>query len=85
MDENFLIHTVCQWGDVGIVRYLINKKGCNPNIQDTNLDTALHVACYNKSIQIVKLLLEKRCKTNIPNRKGEIAQDIPLNDDGDTP
>ena len=29
----------------------------------------------------IKLLLEGKCSTNIPNMKGETAQNIPLNED----
>ena len=34
-------------------------------------------------LEVVKFLLKKRCSTNIPNKKGETAQNIPLNEDGD--
>ena len=113
-DGECLLHIVCQWGDVDIVRYLITDERCNTNVQsytagNTPLhiavkygkddiivqllsydecdpiaqnkegDTPLHIACYSKSLNIIKLLLEKKCSTNIPNKKGEIAQDIPLN------
>ena len=43
----------------------------------------LHIACCMKWLNIIKLLLEKRCNTNIPNKKGETARDIALNEDGD--
>ena len=50
-----------------------------------NGDAPLHIACYPKSISVFKFLLEIRCSTKIPNKKGETAQDIPLNEDGATP
>ena len=34
-DENYLLHVVCQWGDVGSVRYLITHERCNPNVRTT--------------------------------------------------
>ena len=34
-------------------------------------------------MDIIKLLLESRCSTNIPSKKGETAEDIPLSKDGD--
>ena len=152
-----LLHIACQWGDVGIVRYLTTDENCSPNVQnflkntplhallnvptsdehsqsnliaqllssetcnpnvqnkegDTPLhiavmksrtpaisqfltneqcipnvqnkggDTPLHIASKRKSLDIIKILLERRCSTNIPNKKGETAQNIPLNEDGD--
>ena len=80
---DYLLHIACQWGDVGTVRYLITDESCNPTVQNANLDTPLHIACYSKSLDIIKLFLERRCSTNIPNKKGETAQGIPLNEDGD--
>ena len=56
---------------------------CNSNAQNKEGDTPLHIACFRKLFGTIKLLLEMRCGTNIPNKKGEIAQDMPLNEDGD--
>jgi len=78
-----LLHFVCQWGDVNIVRYLVIDERCNPNTTNRIGDTPLHIACYRKSLHIIKLLLQMRSSTNIHNMKGEAAQDIPLNEDGD--
>ena len=83
-DGDHLLHIACQWGDVDIVRYLVTDENCDVNIQNTHLSTPLHTACYVKSLSIIKLLLERRCSTNIPNTKGETAQDILLNEDGDS-
>ena len=82
-DGDCLLHIACQWNDVDILRYLVNDETCTPNIPNCCGDTPLHIACYWKSLNIVRYFLEKRCSTNIPNKKGETAQDIPLNEDGD--
>ena len=82
-DGDCLLHVACHWGDVDIVRYLITGERYNLNIQDANMNSPLHIVCYMKSIDIIKLLLEMRCNTIILNKKGETAQDIPLNEDGD--
>ena len=82
-DGDFLLHIACQWGDLDIVRYLITDERFNPNLQNTKLDTPLHIACHDKSLNIIRLLLERKCSINIPNKKGETAQGIPLNEDGD--
>ena len=84
-DGDRLLHVACQWGDddLDIVRYLITGHKSNLNVQSFCLNTPLHIVCYTKSLRIVRLLLERRCSTNIPNKKGETAQCIPLNEDGD--
>ena len=46
-------------------------------------NTPLHLACHIKALSIVRLLLDRRCNTNIPNKRGETAEEIPLNEDGD--
>ena len=82
-DGDRLLHLVCQWGDVDIIRYIVINDHCNLRIQNDNLETPLHIACYQKSLSIIKFFLEMRCSTNVPNKKGETAQDIPLNEGGD--
>ena len=44
--------------------------------------TPLHIACYNISFRVIRLL-ERKCSTTIHNRRDKIAQQIPLNEDGD--
>ena len=82
-DGDSLLHIACRWGDVDIVRYLITDERCDFNIKNIYWNTPLHIACFLKSIKIIRLLLERKCSTIIPNMKGETAQNIPLNDDGD--
>ena len=81
-----LLHLACQWGDVDIVKYLITDERCDLNIVNSHLNTPMHISCYQRSLRIIRLLIglyENRCSTSIPNKKGETAQDIPLNEDGD--
>ena len=85
--ESFL-HIACKNGHLNCVKTLeiFYRYIDFENTKDAKNsfgDTALHLACYGKSINIVRLLIEMRCSTNIPNKKGETAQDIPLNEDGD--
>ena len=82
-DGDCLLHIACQWGVVSIVRHLVTDEGCNINIQSESKNTPLHIACYRQSLDIVRLLLEWRCSTNITNEKGETVQAIPLNEGGD--
>ena len=46
------------------------------------MDTPLHIACHMKALSIIKLLLKRKCSTNIPNKKGETADEMPINKDG---
>ena len=78
-----LLHIACQWGDVDIVRYLVMKEQCSLRVQNANLQTPLHVACCQKFLSIIKIFLEMRCSTDIPNKEGATAQDLLLNEDGD--
>ena len=82
-DGDYLLHIACQWGDVDIVKYLITDERCTTESLNYSLNTPLHIACYKKSLKVIIVLLEMKCSTNIPNKKGVTAQDIPLNEDGD--
>ena len=46
------------------------------------MNTPLHIACHMKALKIIRLLLERKCSTNFPNKKAESAEEIPLNEDG---
>ena len=80
---NTPLHVACYEKNLSVIRFFLRQKciskvflknkKCEIN-RDGN--TPLHIACYQ---DIIRLLLEMRCSTNIPNKKGETAQDIPLN------
>ena len=82
-DGDYLLHIACQWGGMDIVRYLITNEKCDVNVQNNHLNTLLHIACYMKLLTVIRVLLERRCSTNIANEEGKTVQDIPLNEDGD--
>jgi len=44
------------------------------------LNTPLHI---EKELRIIRLLLDRKCSTSIPDKNGETAKDIPLNEKGD--
>ena len=77
------LHIACKSGHMKIVKVLLKDKRCDLNLQNSYGNTILHVACKRKLLDIVRILLEMRCSTNIHNTKGETAQDIPFNEDGD--
>jgi len=81
-DGDRLLHISCYWDNVDIVRYITTYQN-DLNVTNMSLNTPLHIACHVKSLNTIRFLLEKRCNTNNPNIKGETAQDIPLNEDGD--
>ena len=58
------------------VAQLVTCKQCSPNFQNNDGDTPLHIACYAKSISVIKFFLGIRCSTIIPNKKGETVQDM---------
>ena len=82
-DGDLLLHIACQWGDVGIVRYLVCDQYCDVNVWNNNSDSPLSIACYCKSLDIIKFLLQQKCDTMVHNKKGQSPQTIPLNEDGD--
>ena len=68
-DGDCLLHIACHWGDVDIVRYLINDERCNPNLQSfTTENTPLHIAVRdNRAHVISQLLANEPCNLNIWN------------------
>ena len=79
---NTPLHTAVKCGHLHVAILLLSREECDVNIPDESGNTPLHLACHNKALSIVKLL-ERKCSTNIRNKKGEIAQEFPLNKDGD--
>eukprot|EP01119_Soliformovum_irregulare_P000813 TRINITY_DN10601_c0_g1_i1.p1 TRINITY_DN10601_c0_g1~~TRINITY_DN10601_c0_g1_i1.p1 ORF type:complete len:261 (+),score=61.36 TRINITY_DN10601_c0_g1_i1:2-784(+) len=58
-----------------ILHKLLLKKA-NLNIQDSNGETALHVAVGTKDDWLVKFLVENGCDANRPNLDGETALEV---------
>ena len=77
------LHLAASSNKPAVVSKLLAHQQIDVNAQNKKGNTPLHMACYRKSLDIIKLLLEGKCSTNIPNKKGETAQNIPLNEDGD--
>ena len=72
----------CEQNDT-IIQLLAHQQS-DINVQNKKGDTPLHLACHKRALSVVKFLLKMRCSSNIPNKKGETAQNIPLNEDGDS-
>ena len=63
------IHAAARNGHLAVVKYLIGKLGCNPQIGDNNGLTPLHCACENGHLEVVKFLIsdcncDPQCCTN---------------------
>jgi len=80
---NTPLHTACKYGHHSTVKVLVADQRCQLNTKNSEMNTPLHIACHTKLLRIIRVLLERKCSTNIPNKKGETAQEIPLNEDGD--
>ena len=80
---NTPLHTACKHGHHSTVQFLVADQRCHLNTKNSEMNTPLHIVCHTKSLRIVRLLLERKCSTKIPNKKGETAEEIPLNEDGD--
>ena len=63
-DELTLLHIVCLFGDVDLVKMVLAR---NPNINefDKNGYTALHYAILNDNLEVVNLLIANRADVNI--------------------
>ena len=80
---NTPLHTACKHGHYSTVKFLVAHQRCQLNAKNNDFNTPMHIACYMKAFSIIRLLFERKCSINIPNKKGETAQDISRNEDGD--
>lgn len=62
-----------KYGHLQIVKYLIEEKEADINVQNGTGDTALILACRKGYIEIVKYLLQKKADLNIKNINGRNA------------
>ena len=76
------LHFAVRQNKSAAISQLLSHQQCSPNVQNKGGDTPLHIACWRQSLHIINHLLESKCSTNIPNKKGKTAQNIPLNEDG---
>lgn len=54
--------------NVEVLKYLIEKKGCNTNIEDSEGQNLLHYAAKNPSIEVLKYVLENHFYEDINKR-----------------
>ena len=54
-----------------MVKYLVEKHGCDPSVKDDKGSTPLHVAAFSGSLDILMYLIEERkCSPGCPGQWG---------------
>ena len=68
-----LLYMACtQSNNIELVKYLVDEAGCDINGKGCNGYTALHAACYNKNLDIVKFLtLKPFCNKELKDKCGK--------------
>ena len=54
------LHYSAQFGQLGVLRYFIEERGCSPASQDNRAATPLHYAAYGKHLDIVHYLVAEQ-------------------------
>ncbi len=72
---NNLLHLACNYNDIDIINFLINK-GVEINKQNKYRETPLYNAILNINYPIVKLLLQKGALTDFKNRDGVLLSKL---------
>ncbi|KAL5483958.1 hypothetical protein EMCRGX_G020379 [Ephydatia muelleri] len=56
-----ILHCACEKaGNLAIVKYLVEKHGCDPSVKDEKGYTPLHMAAFSGSLDILVYLIEQR-------------------------
>ena len=66
------LHNACEKnGSLAIMKYLVEKHGCDTSVKDDNGDTSLNVAAFSGGIDILMYLIEERkCNPGCPGEWG---------------
>ncbi|KAG2379050.1 hypothetical protein C9374_007688 [Naegleria lovaniensis] len=67
-----------QWGNLAIVKLLVDEFGATINHQSL-IGTALHWATYNGHFEVMKFLLSKGADKTLTNKDGQTAEEIARN------
>ena len=54
------LHYAAQFGQLNVLKYFIEKRGCNPASQDNRTWTSLHYAAVGKHLDIVRYLIAEQ-------------------------
>ena len=74
--DQTLLHISVINNSINILKFLLNDNNANVNSIDIQKNTPIHYAIALKNFEIIKLLIEKRAKMTIKNKKGETPLDI---------
>ena len=75
-EGNTLLHVASSVGSVDIVRYLIESRSMDVNLQSTATGaTAVHLACLANHLDVVVYMISVLAKLNIPDHEGKFAID----------
>lgn len=69
-DGRIILHWASIGGHIGIVEYLFDEQNLNPNLQDEQHNTPLHLAIEFEKINVVKKLLKSESDLDIANKQG---------------
>ena len=75
-EGNTQLHHACLYGKVNIVRYLI-RQNCDPGVANKKRELPLHIACAQRSLEIVKLVSGRGVDCNA-TVTASISGDTPL-------
>ena len=71
------IHYVCQYGNVDMIKKIINKEGINLNAESEQKKRPIHIICCapciteEQQIEILKLLFTKNVELNVKDNNGK--------------
>jgi ankyrin repeat protein len=58
------------------MQFVLNQKGCDPNIQTKLGNTAVHLAALNAKVEACKLLINNGVDLKKKNKSGKTAADL---------
>ena len=65
------LHTAAFWGDLAIVKYLVEEEGVEVNARDSENATPLHRACQNDQLRVVEYFIRHRgCDIETQDKDG---------------
>ena len=87
LDGDYFFHALCQSKIeenklLEVIQHYLQEEGLNPDILDSNENTALHFACQTDNPTMVNLLLSViHCDPNIKNKNKEVPLQMTTNSD----
>ena len=63
-------------GHVEVMQFILNQKGCDPNVQTNLGNTAAHLAALNARTEACKLLVNNGVDLKKKNKSGKTAAEL---------